>query len=148
VIHTEELSRHFRAGNAIVEAIGGVDLHVRAGELVALLGPNGAGKSTLFRILTTLLPPTSGRASVAGRDVGSDPAGVRARIGYVGQRNSAGVNFRIRDELTTQGRSYGLSRSQAACRADEVVGLLDLESLGGASLARSRVASVVVSTSP
>lgn len=97
---------------------------------MALLGPNGAGKSTLFRILTTLLPPTAGRASVAGRDVGTDPAGVRARIGYVGQRNSAGANFRIRDELITQGRSYALSRAQAARRADEVLGLLDLESLG------------------
>lgn len=130
MINTEELTRHFRARNTIVEAIGGVDLEVRTGELVALLGPNGAGKSTLFRILTTLLPPTSGRATVAGRDVGTDPAGVRARIGYVGQRNSTGANFRIRDELITQGRSYALSRAQAAGRADEVLALLDLEPLG------------------
>ncbi len=130
MIHTEGLTRHFRARKATVEAISEVDLHIGTGELVALLGPNGAGKSTLFRILTTLLAPTAGHATVAGRDVGTDPAGVRARIGYVGQRNSAGANFRIRDELITQGRSYAIGRSQAARRADEVLALLDLQPLG------------------
>ena len=130
MIDTQGLARRFRARGTTVEAVRGIDLHIGTGELVALLGPNGAGKSTLFRMLTTLLPPTSGRATVAGRDVGTDPEGVRARIGYVGQRNSAGANFRIRDELITQGRSYALSRSQAARRADEVLALLDLGPLG------------------
>lgn len=129
MIHAEGLTRRFRVRRTTVEAIRGVDLHIGTGELVALLGPNGAGKSTLFRILTTLLPPTSGRATVAGRDVGTDPAGVRGRIGYVGQRASAGTNFRIRDELVTQGRSYALTRAQAARRADEVLALLDLDPL-------------------
>ncbi|WP_246646861.1 ATP-binding cassette domain-containing protein [Nonomuraea ceibae] len=87
------------------------------------------GKSTTLRMLTTLLPPTSGTAVVAGRDVARDPAGVRARIGYVGQRNSAGENFRVRDELVTQGRSYGLTTAQARARAAELLELLDLEPL-------------------
>lgn len=129
MIHTKELARHFRVNKTTVEAVRGVDLHIEAGELVAFLGPNGAGKSTTLRMLTTLLPPTSGSATVAGFDVVADPAAVRSRIGYVGQKNSAGENFRIRDELVTQGRSYGHTRSQARRRADEVLGRLDLTAL-------------------
>jgi ABC-2 type transport system ATP-binding protein len=128
-VTTTGLVRHFRLKKTLVEAVRGVDLDIGDGELVALLGPNGAGKSTLFRMLTTLLPPTSGRATVAGCDIVENPDGVRARIGYVGQNNSAGENFRIRDELITQGRSHGMTRTDAARRADEVLELLDLTTL-------------------
>ncbi|MET0234455.1 MAG: ABC transporter ATP-binding protein [Kibdelosporangium sp.] len=129
MVQTTELVRHFRVKKTTVAAVSGVTLRIEPGELVALLGPNGAGKSTLFRMLTTLLPPTKGTATVAGRDVVTDPDGVRARIGYVGQHNSAGENYRIRDELITQGRSHGLTRATAAGRADEVLEQLDLTPL-------------------
>ncbi|WP_336208655.1 ATP-binding cassette domain-containing protein [Nonomuraea sp. LPB2021202275-12-8] len=129
MIHARGLTQVFKMKKQTVEAVRGIDLDVEAGQLVAFLGPNGAGKSTTLRMLTTLLPPTSGTATVAGRDVARDPAGVRARIGYVGQKNSAGEDFRVRDELVTQGRCYGLPTSQARTRADELLGLLDLESL-------------------
>ncbi|KAB8190661.1 ATP-binding cassette domain-containing protein [Nonomuraea phyllanthi] len=129
MIHARGLTRVFKVKKQAVHAVRGIDLDVEAGRLVALLGPNGAGKSTTLRMLTTLLPPTSGTATVAGHDVARDPAGVRARIGYVGQRTSAGENFRVRDELVTQGRCYGLGTRQAAARADELLGLLDLEPL-------------------
>jgi ABC-2 type transport system ATP-binding protein len=129
MVTTTGLVRHFQVKKATVEAVRGVDLEIAPGELVALLGPNGAGKSTLFRMLTTLLAPTSGSATVAGCDVVADPDGVRARIGYVGQNNSAGANYRIRDELITQGRSHGMTRVRAAGRADEVLDLLDLTPL-------------------
>ena len=66
MIHTERLTRHFVSKKETVEAVKGVDIDVAAGELVAFLGPNGAGKSTTLRMLTTLLPPTSGTAWVAG----------------------------------------------------------------------------------
>ncbi|GAA1725399.1 ATP-binding cassette domain-containing protein [Nonomuraea bangladeshensis] len=112
-----------------MEAVRGLDLDVEAGQLTAFLGPNGAGKSTTLRILTTLLPPTSGTATVAGHDVAAEPAAVRARIGYVGQRGSAGEEFRVRDELVTQGRCYGLRPREAAARADELLDLLDLAPL-------------------
>ncbi|MEU8037901.1 ATP-binding cassette domain-containing protein [Streptosporangium sp. NPDC049078] len=129
MIHARGLTRRFKVGKGVVDAVRGLDIDVEEGQLVAFLGPNGAGKSTSLRMLTSLLPPTSGTAIVAGRDVVSDPAGVRARIGYVGQKNGSGENFRVRDELVTQARCYGLRRSEAHRRADEVLGLLDLESL-------------------
>ncbi|GAA3574672.1 ATP-binding cassette domain-containing protein [Nonomuraea rosea] len=129
MIHTRGLTRVFTVKKERVEAVRGIDLDVEAGQLVAFLGPNGAGKSTTLRMLTTLLPPTAGTATVAGHDVAGDPAAVRARIGYVGQRNSAGENFRVRDELVTQGRCYGLDGKQAGARADELLDLLDLRPL-------------------
>ncbi|MFI7617438.1 ATP-binding cassette domain-containing protein [Nonomuraea terrae] len=130
MIHTRGLTRVFTMRRKEkVEAVRGIDLDVEAGQLVAFLGPNGAGKSTTLRMLTTLLPPTSGTATVAGHDVADNPAGVRSRIGYVGQHNSAGEEYRIRDELVTQGRCYGLRPSEAAARADELLDLLDLTPL-------------------
>ncbi|RSN02010.1 ABC transporter [Nonomuraea sp. WAC 01424] len=129
MIHTRGLTRVFTMKKETVEAVRGIDLDVEPGRLVAFLGPNGAGKSTTLRLLTTLLPPTSGTAVVAGHDVTRDPAGVRSRIGYVGQKNSAGESFRVRDELVTQGRCYGLTVSDAVARAGELMRLLDLEDL-------------------
>ncbi|MFI6180679.1 ATP-binding cassette domain-containing protein [Nonomuraea sp. NPDC051191] len=131
MIHTRGLTRVFTLKKETVEAVRGIDLDVEPGRLVAFLGPNGAGKSTTLRLLTTLLPPTSGTAVVAGHDVTRDPAGVRSRIGYVGQKNSAGENFHVRDELVTQGRCYGLNVSDAVARAGELMRLLDLEDLAG-----------------
>jgi len=112
-----------------VEAVRGIDLDVAAGELVAFLGPNGAGKSTTLRMLTTLLQPSEGTARVAGCDIRDDPAGVRSRIGYIGQGNSAGHAQRVRDELVTQGRCYGMSRRDAGRRSDELLDSLDLGGL-------------------
>ncbi|GAA3756458.1 ABC-2 type transport system ATP-binding protein [Spinactinospora alkalitolerans] len=126
MIHTQGLTRHFRVEGRTVEAVRGLDIDVEAGELVAFLGPNGAGKSTALRMLTTLLAPTSGTATVAGRDVRADPVGVRRRIGYVGQGHGAGTDQRVRDELRTQGRCQGLGRAQARTRADELIESLEL----------------------
>ncbi|GAA3708135.1 ATP-binding cassette domain-containing protein [Nonomuraea antimicrobica] len=129
MIHTRGLTRVFTMKKETVTAVKGIDLDVEAGQLVAFLGPNGAGKSTSLRMLTTLLPPTSGTALVAGHDVTREPGAVRARIGYVGQRNGAGEDQLVRDELVTQGRCYGLHPREAATRADELLDLLDLTSL-------------------
>ncbi len=125
-IVTRGLTRHFTAKKQTVEAVRGLDLEVGAGELVAFLGPNGAGKSTTLRMLTTLLTPTAGTARVVGHDVVGDQRAVRRGIGYVGQRNGAGHQQRGRDELVSQGRAYGLSKSDAIARADRLVSELDL----------------------
>ncbi|MFI2607769.1 ATP-binding cassette domain-containing protein [Kitasatospora sp. NPDC018619] len=129
MIHTRGLTRSFRAKGETVEAVRGLDLDIAAGSVVAFLGPNGAGKTTSLRMLTTLLPPTSGTATVAGHDVVADPAGVRRRIGYLGQGNSAGTGFRVMDELVTQGRAYGLRRAEAQARAERLLDALELEGL-------------------
>jgi len=129
VIHAEGLTREFRVGKETVQAVRGLNLDVQEGELVAFLGPNGAGKSTSLRMLTTLLVPTSGTATVAGFDVVADPASVRQRIGYVGQGHGAADDQQVRDEVVTQGRIYGMSRTDAAARTDELIDSLELTSL-------------------
>ncbi|WP_052864171.1 ATP-binding cassette domain-containing protein [Streptomyces niger] len=129
MIHTRGLTRSFRVKGETVEAVRGLDLDIEAGSVVAFLGPNGAGKSTTLRMLTTLLPPTSGTAVVAGHDVLTDPSGVRNRIGCLGQGNSAGSNFRASDELIAQGRAYGLSRAKARARAERLLTALELDGL-------------------
>jgi ABC-2 type transport system ATP-binding protein len=129
MIHTERLTRHFVTKKETVEAVKGVDIDVAAGELVAFLGPNGAGKSTTLRMLTTLLPPTSGTAWVAGASITKEPAVVRSRIGYIGQGDAAGHSFRVMDELVMQGRFYGMNSSDSLARARELTKTLDLTSL-------------------
>jgi ABC-2 type transport system ATP-binding protein len=127
MIETRTLTRHFTVKREKVEAVRGLDLHVAEGELVALLGPNGAGKSTTLRMLTTLIPPTSGSAEVAGYDVTRQQREVRSRIGYIGQGNGAGHSQRGRDELISQGRCYGMSVRAARARAAELIDSLGLD---------------------
>src|SRR5215468_3140973 len=85
IIETRGLRRTFGSRGRVVEAVAGVDLAVEAGEIFGFLGPNGAGKTTTLRMLTTLLTPSGGEATVAGADLLRDPVGVRRRIGYVPQ---------------------------------------------------------------
>jgi ABC-2 type transport system ATP-binding protein len=131
MISAQGLTKTFPAKGKVVEAVRSVDLEVGAGELVAFLGPNGAGKSTTLRMLTTLLPPTSGEAIVAGSDIRRDPAGVRRRIGYVGQGNSGGHTQRVRDELHAQGAFYGMGRRETRARAAELIESLELGQVAG-----------------
>jgi ABC-2 type transport system ATP-binding protein len=106
--------------------VRGLTFDVAPGELVAFLGPNGAGKSTSVRMLTTLLPPTSGTARIGGHDVVRDPVSVRRTIGYVGQGAGAGPYHLVRDELVTQGLAQRLGRADAERRADELIDQLEL----------------------
>jgi ABC-2 type transport system ATP-binding protein len=131
MIHARDLIRRFKTKAGTVEAVRGLSLDVAEGELVAFLGPNGAGKSTSVRMLTTLLPPTSGSASVAGCDIARDPAGVRRRIGYVGQGSGAGQYYKLRDELLTQGAAMRMHVADARKRADELIGMLELTGMEG-----------------
>lgn len=129
MIHARGLKRSFKTKEGVVEAVRGLDLDVTEGELVAFLGPNGAGKSTSVRMLTTLLPPTSGTANVGGHDVLRDPAAVRKQIGYVGQGAGTGSYNKVRDELLTQGAAQQMRKADAARRADELIGMLELTGL-------------------
>ncbi|NYF15688.1 ABC-type multidrug transport system ATPase subunit [Microbacterium sp. AK009] len=126
IIEAQGLTKRFTVKKKTVAAVTDLSFEVQRGELVAFLGPNGAGKSTSLRMLTTLLPPTSGTARVVGHDILRDPAGVRARIGYVGQLTSGSYSQRARDELLSQGAFYGMGRAAASARADELIDSLDL----------------------
>jgi ABC-2 type transport system ATP-binding protein len=129
MIQTQDLRRTFkvRGKKDDIEAVRGVDLRVGAGQIFGFLGPNGAGKTTTLRMLATLLPPSSGEATVAGADLRREPQQVRERIGYVPQGGSTDPAETGRGELVLQGRLYGMSKSQAVARAGEVLAKLDLE---------------------
>src|SRR5437667_4659078 len=117
VIETRGLRRVFKTRNRQVEAVAGVDLNVRRGEIFGFLGPNGAGKTTTLRMLTTLLPPSGGRATVAGCDLLREPGKVRERIGYVSQSGGVERAATARENLVLQARLYGLDRATARARA-------------------------------
>lgn len=129
MIKARGLARRFTARGRTVDAVRGVDIDVDAGELVGFLGPNGAGKTTTLRMLTTLLRPTEGEATVGGRDLLSDPVGVRARIGYVAQGGGTSPESRVGEELELQGRLYGLTATRVRERAAELTEQLDLSGL-------------------
>ncbi len=130
MIRTRDLTKDFVVNRSkTVQAVRGISLDVEDGELIAVLGPNGAGKTTTMRMLTTLIEPTSGSATVAGHDVVTESARVRSLIGYVGQGNGAGHMQRAVDELYSQGLIYGLDRRAARRRAGELIEALDLTAL-------------------
>jgi ABC-2 type transport system ATP-binding protein len=129
VIHSRGLARTFKTRKGTVEAVRGVDFDVEEGELVGFLGPNGAGKTTTLRMLTTLLDPTAGTATVAGVELRKDPVEVRRRIGYVAQTGGAGTDVPVGEELITHGRLYRMSAAEARRRAEELYAQLDLVGL-------------------
>ncbi len=112
-----------------VAAVDGIDLDVAEGEVVAFLGPNGAGKTTTLRILTTLLKPTAGTATVAGYDVATRAVDVRRSIGYVSQSGSTGSVTRAGEEVVDHGMLYGMSAADARARGRHLFEQLDLEGL-------------------
>ncbi|HEX3975304.1 MAG TPA: ATP-binding cassette domain-containing protein [Solirubrobacteraceae bacterium] len=113
-----------------VRALGGVDLEVPRGTVLGLLGPNGAGKTTLVRVLTTLLIPDSGTATVVGLDVVRDAAALRHRIGLAGQYAAVDENLTGLENLTMVGRLYGASRAAAKRRGAELLERFDLTDAG------------------
>lgn len=112
-------------------ALDGFDLRVKAGTVHGLLGPNGAGKSTAVRILTTLTRLEEGTATVAGIDVAADPAGVRARVGLVGQSAAVDEILGGEQNLVMFGRLFGLNTRAAKTRAAELLHRFDLTEAAG-----------------
>ena len=113
-----------------VRALDGVDLDVARGTVLGLLGPNGAGKTTLVRVLTTLLTPDAGSATVVGYDVVADAATLRHRIGLAGQYAAVDENLTGLENLTMVGRLYGASRAAAKRRGAELLERFDLTDAG------------------
>lgn len=133
MIHARGLVQTFKTRQgrekSEVRALDGVDLDVGEGEVVGFLGPNGAGKTTTLRILTTLLRPSEGTATVAGYDVATQSREVRKSIGYVSQTGGAFSGARAGDEVTDHGMLYGLPRKVAEMRGQELFEQLDLHGL-------------------
>src|SRR6516162_7003328 len=117
-IEVDSLVREFRKGP---RAVDGIDLRVSAGEIYGFLGPNGAGKSTTVLMLTTLLPPTSGRAWVGGYDVARQGAQVRSVIGAALQEAALDAILTGREHLLLQGTLQGLSGGHRQRRAQELL---------------------------
>ena len=122
MITAEGLAKHYGK----VTALDGVDLRVPAGTVLGLLGPNGAGKTTVVRILTTLLRPDAGRATVAGHDVLREPAAVREVIGLSGQYAAVDEYLTGFENLVMVGRLYHLGAAASRARAGELLERFDL----------------------
>lgn len=107
-------------------AVDRATIAVRQGEIFGLIGPNGAGKSTLIKMLTTLLPPTSGTATIGGYDIVREPAQVRRRIGYVPQLLSADGSLTGYENLLLSARLYGVPRRERATRIERALARMRL----------------------
>jgi ABC-2 type transport system ATP-binding protein len=123
IIATERLTRRFGE----ITAVDALTLSVEAGESYGLLGRNGAGKTTLIKMLTTLLRPTSGRATVAGYDILRRAAEVRRAIGYVPQALSADGELTGYENLSIFARLYDIPRAERSARIRDALHFMDLE---------------------
>jgi ABC-2 type transport system ATP-binding protein len=122
-IVVEGLVRTFKGD---IRAVDGIDLQVAPGEIYGFLGPNGAGKSTTVHMLTTLLPPTAGRATVAGFDVATQGADVRRHIGAALQEAALDMFLTGREHMLLQGGLSGMGKAERERRADELLARVGL----------------------
>jgi len=137
-------------------ALSQVNFAVGEGEIFGLLGPNGGGKSTLFRILSTLLAPSEGSASIQGFDVAREPAQVRRKIGVVFQSQSLDRKLTVLENLRAQGHLHGLSGSALSGRIEQILKRLRLddrgadlvESLSGGLRRRVEIAKALLHSPP
>jgi ABC-2 type transport system ATP-binding protein len=153
IIVADGLSKAFGKSRTSKLAVSEVSFDVEEGQIVALLGPNGAGKTTLFRMLATLLRPSSGRAVIGGADVHTSPSVVRRMLGYVPQSSPTPTRaLTVAEELISVCRLQGIDRQESRYRAEEVLtafGMLDLRDadlrrLSGGQRRRVEVALGVV----
>jgi ABC-2 type transport system ATP-binding protein len=122
IVDVRKLTREF--GDLV--AVDHVSFSIEQGEIFGLIGPNGAGKSTLIKMLTTLLPPTSGSATVAGYDIVRQAADVRRQIGYVPQLLSADGSLTGYENLLLSARLYGVPRQEQAQRITRALARMGL----------------------
>ena len=134
VIRVEDLVKRYR--KAKQNAVDGISFAVEAGEFFALLGPNGAGKTTTISILTTTLTPTSGRATIGGRDIVAEAGAVRREVGIIFQRPSLDLNLTAEENVRFHAILYGLYPYAPAYRlmaapyreqVERLAGLLGIE---------------------
>lgn len=135
IIETENLRKNFvtktKRQKKIVEAVRGIDLAVKEGEIYGLLGPNGAGKSTTQKMLSTLLLPTSGKALINGYDLENGKQNIRQCIGFVSQAGGTDSLSTGMENLILQAQLYGIDISTAKKRATEFIDRFQMASFAG-----------------
>jgi ABC-2 type transport system ATP-binding protein len=129
-IEASNLVKTYQAGKKTVTALNNLSLEIPQGTVQALLGPNGAGKTTTVKVLTTLITPDSGSASINGVDVVSHPEDIRRMIGVSGQYAAVDENLTGFENLDMVGRLYHLSPAQSKARARELIDMFDLVEAG------------------
>ena len=122
VIQTEQLTKRF----GTFTAVNAISFAVTRGEVFGFLGANGAGKTTALKMLTGLLTPSSGRATVAGFDVWRQPEAVKRRIGYMSQRFSLYEDLTVRENIRLYGGIYGLKRAAIRAKTADLLERLDI----------------------
>jgi len=128
MIHVNRLTKSFRdLRRGKVTAVDRVSFDVRPGEIFGLLGPNGAGKTTCLRILSTVLRPTAGIATIAGFNVDTHPAEVRARIGFMSGNTGVYDRMTARELVQYYGRLYGMAEEALERRLDELFATLQMD---------------------
>ncbi len=123
MIEVDELTKTF---NGTLKAVDGVSFQVKEREIFGFLGPNGAGKTTTIKMLTTLLKPTSGSATVCGYDVNHHASDVRASVGIVPQEYTADEDMTGRENIIFCANLYGIPKRVSKERANELLGLVGL----------------------
>jgi len=136
-----------KGGNETVQALRGLDLECRRGEIFGLLGPNGAGKTTTLRILSTILRPTSGSAEVGGIDVGADPLEARRRIGFLSGTTGLYPRLTARETLIYFGKLNGFSGAELESRVERLIETFEMGSIadrrcGGLSTGQHQKVSI------
>ena len=134
IIEIKDLAKHYPG--AAEAAVKGVSFAIRQGEVFSLLGPNGAGKTTTISMLSCLLDPTSGDATVAGHSVRGEAQAVKRAIGVVPQDIALYPTLSARENLMFWGRMYGMGGAQLRTRVDEV-----LDTVGLRDRAKDRIES-------
>ena len=130
MIHVQELTKHYadlRRGRLV--ALGGISFHAAPGEIFGLLGPNGAGKTTALRILSTLLRPTTGTASIAGYDVVTQSSQVRHRIGFVSANTAVYDRMSAWEMVEYFGRLYHIPDEQLTHRMEHLFERLSMNDI-------------------
>ncbi|MGN9782272.1 ATP-binding cassette domain-containing protein [Nonomuraea sp. ZG12] len=158
IINAHGLKKTFttksRKGAQTVEAVRGVDLEVKAGEIYGVLGPNGAGKTTTIRMLATLIRPDAGSATIAGHDLLKQPGEIRRRLGYVSQSGGVEEQISARAQIVFAAKLYGVPDPVKA--ADEMLDRFELSeiadrpgrTLSGGQKRRVSIALGLVHTPP
>src|SRR6202163_2147995 len=108
------------------EAVKGVTFDVRDGEIFGLLGPNGAGKSTLIRMMTTLIPITSGKAFIAGYDVSESADAARRTMGVIPQAMTSDIDLTVAENMSIYAKLYGVPRAERERNINELLEAVDL----------------------